>query len=222
MTRSFPGTAAGAMAALLLGLFAVAGGRAVDTAPPLGLPPLPVVADDRITPEKVELGKMLYFDKREPGQHRLLRDLPRSQGGLGRAYPDQQGHPGQLGGRNAPTVINAAYATSQFWDGRAKTLEEQAVGPVGNPIEMGHTMAGVVARLKAIPDYQRRFQDVFGTEVTEKGFAQAVAAFERTVLSRNSAYDRYMAGDKTALSGPAAGPGHVLAELRLLPPAAAV
>lgn len=200
MTRSFPGTAAGGLAALLLGLLAVAG-RAVDTAPPLGLPPLPVVADNPLTPEKVELGKMLYFDKRVSLDNTIsCATCHDPKMAWAEHTPTSKGIRGQLGGRNAPTVINAAYASSQFWDGRAKTLEEQAVGPVGNPIEMGHTMTGVVARLKAIPDYQRRFQEVFGTDVTEKGFAQAVAAFERTVLSGNSAYDRYMAGDKTALS----------------------
>jgi cytochrome c peroxidase len=106
----------------------------------------------------------------------------------------------QVGTRNSPSVINAAYADSQFWDGRAATLEEQAVGPVGNPIEMGHSMPGVVQRLNKIPGYRERFQKVFGTPVTEKGFAEAIAAFERTVLSGDSPYDRYQAGDKAALS----------------------
>ena len=114
--------------------------------------------------------------------------------------PTSKGIDGHVGQRNSPTVINAAYATSQFWDGRAKTLEEQSVGPVGNPIEMGHSMAAVVEQFNKIPEYQTRFQKVFGTGVTEEGFAKAVAAFERTVLSGNSPYDKFKAGDEKALT----------------------
>jgi len=198
MTRTFPGTAAAAV--LLLGLLAAAD-RAADTALPLGLPPLPVVADNPITPEKVELGKLLYFDQRVSLDNTIsCATCHDPHAAWAEHTPTSKGIRGQLGGRNAPSVINAAYATSQFWDGRAKTLEDQAVGPVGNPIEMGHSMAAVVQRLQKIPDYRRRFQEVFGSDVTEKGFAQAIAAFERTVLSGNSAYDRYKAGDKTALN----------------------
>jgi cytochrome c peroxidase len=97
-------------------------------------------------------------------------------------------------------VINAAYATSQFWDGRAKTLEEQATGPVENPIEMGHTMTAVVDRFSKIPGYQERFLKVFGTGVSKEGFAKAIAAFERTVLSGSAPYDRFVQGEQGALS----------------------
>lgn len=170
--------------------------KVAASAEPLGLPPVPVPADNPMTPEKVELGKLLYFDKRVSSDGTVscatchdpakgwTDNLATSAG-----IKDAEGHP-QIGGRNAPTVINAAYATSQFWDGRAKDLEEQAVGPVGNPIEMGSSMSAVVEAFSEIPGYQERFQKVFGTGVTEKGFAQAIAAFERTVLSGNSAFDR--------------------------------
>jgi cytochrome c peroxidase len=168
---------------------------------PLGLTKPPIPADNPMTPEKVELGKMLYFDKRVSKDGTVAcatcHDPKR---GWAEDQPTSTGILGQKGGRNSPSVINAAYATSQFWDGRAATLEEQAVGPVANPIEMGSSMAEVVERLSKIPDYQKRFQKVFGTGVTEKGFAQAIAAFERTVLSGGSAYDRFQAGDKKALT----------------------
>ena len=159
---------------------------------PLGLPPVPVPEDNPTTSEKVELGKLLYFDKRVSKDGTVscatchdpkmawAEDTPTSEG---------IGH--QKGGRNAPTVINAAYATSQFWDGRAKTLEEQATGPVENPIEMGNKMEAVVEAFSKIPEYQERFQKAFGTGVTKEGFAKAIAAFERTVLSGDSAYDRF-------------------------------
>lgn len=173
---------------------------------PLGLPAVPIPADNPMTPEKIELGKLLYFDKRvskdgtiscatchDPNvawtEHRATSA----------GIEDQDGH-AQIGGRNSPTVINAAYARAQFWDGREPSLEAQAVGPVGNPIEMGNSMEAVVAQFSKIPGYQERFQQVFGTGVTEEGFAKAIAAFERTVLSGNSPYDRFMAGDKEALS----------------------
>jgi cytochrome c peroxidase len=167
---------------------------------PLGLPPVPVPADNPMTAEKVELGKLLYFDTRvskdETVSCATCHDPTKA---WAEHSATSEGIHKQRGGRNSPTVINAAYADSQFWDGRADTLEAQAVGPVGNPVEMGHDMAGVVARFAKIPAYVERFQKVFGTGVTEKGFAQAVAAFERTVLSGDSPYDRYVAGDKRAL-----------------------
>ncbi len=168
--------------------------------PPLGLPPLPVPADNPMTAEKIELGKLLYFDTRVSLDGTLscatCHDPAK---GWAEHSATSEGIHKQRGGRNSPTVINAAYATSQFWDGRADSLEAQAVGPVGNPIEMGHSMTGVVERFSKIPAYVERFQKVFGTGVTEKGFAQAVAAFERTVLSGDAPYDRYQAGDKNAL-----------------------
>jgi cytochrome c peroxidase len=106
---------------------------------------------------------------------------------------------GQVGGANSPTVVNAAYATAQFWDGRAASLEEQALGPIENPIEMGHKLSELVPQLNEIPAYKEKFQAVFGTDVTAAGIAQAIAAFERTVLSGNSPYDKFKEGDETAL-----------------------
>ena len=168
---------------------------------PLGLPPLTVPADNPITPQKVALGKQLYFDKRVSKDGTVAcATCHDPKMGWAERTAVSTGIRGQKGGRNSPTVINAAYADAQFWDGRAATLEDQAVGPVGNPIEMGHTMAELVAAFAKIPGYQEQFQKVFGTPVTEKGFAQAIAAFERTVLSGDSPYDRFKNGDKTALS----------------------
>jgi cytochrome c peroxidase len=159
--------------------------------PPLGLPPVPIPPDNPMTPEKVELGKLLYFDKRVSKDGTVsCATCHDPKMAWAEHEPTSEGVGHQFGQRNAPTVINAAYATSQFWDGRAATLEEQAVGPVGNPIEMGHSMEAVVGSFSKIPEYEKRFQEVFGTGVTEDGFAKAVAAFERTVLSGNSPYDR--------------------------------
>lgn len=168
---------------------------------PLGLPPLPVPDDNPMTDEKIELGKLLYFDTR------LSKDGTIScatchdpQMAWTDHEPTSTGINGQVGGANSPTVINAAYATAQFWDGRAKSLEEQALGPIENPIEMGHKLVDLVPQLNEIAGYQQRFQKVFGTDVTKEGIAQAIAAFERTVLSGNSPYDKFQDGNADALT----------------------
>ncbi len=174
---------------------------------PLGLPELPIPDDNPITSEKVALGKLLYFDKRvsKDGTVSCATCHDPTMGWTEhRATSKGIDHPEtgaeQTGGRNSPSVINAAYATSQFWDGREPTLEAQAVGPVGNPIEMGSSMPAVVEAFNKMPGYRERFQEVFGTDVTEDGFAKAIAAFERTVLSGNSPYDKFKNGDHNALS----------------------
>ena len=168
---------------------------------PQGLPPLPIPEDNPMTAEKVELGKLLYFDKRlskdgtvacatchDPKMAWTQHD------------PTSTGIGGQKGGANSPTVINAAYAPAQFWDGRAKSLEEQALGPIENPIEMGHKLPDMIAQLNELAAYKEHFQKVFGTDVTAEGVAKAIAAFERTVLSGNSPYDKFAAGDESALN----------------------
>jgi cytochrome c peroxidase len=98
-------------------------------------------------------------------------------------------------------VINAAYMPVMFWDGRAASLEEQALGPIENPIEMGHKMGVMLADLKTVPEYQKRFEAVFGPDsINKENVGKAIAAFERTVLSGNSPYDRFKAGDASALT----------------------
>ena len=106
----------------------------------------------------------------------------------------------QMGGRNSPTIINTAYNVFQFWDGRAGSLEEQALGPIQNPIEMDLTLDEACERLNGIEGYRTQFQNVFGTDATPDGIAKAIAAFERTVLSGDAPYDRFKAGDESALS----------------------
>ncbi|MDX1944175.1 MAG: cytochrome c peroxidase [Pirellulaceae bacterium] len=168
---------------------------------PAGLKPLAVPADNPLTAEKVELGKQLYFDKR------LSRDDtvscaschdPKQGWSNGSAFAT--GVRGQVGGRSAPTIINSAYSELQFWDGRARLLEGQALGPIGNPIEMDLPIEEAVAKLNKIDGYKAAFRKVFNTDVTADGIAKAIAAFERTVLSGDAPYDRFKAGDPAALS----------------------
>lgn len=168
---------------------------------PLGLGPVPVPADNRPSASKIKLGKLLFFDTR------LSRDGTIScatchdpKTGWAEHRETSMGINRQVGGRNAPTVINAAYHRAQFWDGRAKSLEEQALGPIENPIEMGHDLNEVVRALSEIPEYRRLFMCAFQTGVTKEGIGQAIAAFERTILSGNSPYDRHAAGEVNALT----------------------
>jgi len=168
---------------------------------PLGLPPVPIPADNKMTPEKVELGKMLYFDTRMSKSNKISCATCHDPKMAWTEYrATSKGIGDQIGDRNSPTVINAAYMPSQFWDGREPTLEAQALGPIENPIEMGHELAAVCAECQKVPAYEERFQKVFGTGVTKEGIAKAIAAFERTILSGNSPYDKFEAGDEKALT----------------------
>lgn len=173
---------------------------------PLGLKGAPDDPDDNpTTAEKVALGKALYFDKRlsADGTVSCATCHDPSKGWTDRS-PVSTGIKGQKGGRSAPTVLNAAYMDVQFWDGRAPSLEEQAKGPIQNPIEMGSTHELTVKRLAGIKGYAPLFQAAFGDETVDIGrVAKAIAAFERTVLTGNSPYDRWQAGDKTAMSAAA-------------------
>src|SRR5215471_2349255 len=171
--------------------------------PPAGLPPLAWPAANRYSAAKVELGRYLYFDKRLSADDTVSCATchdPKFAFTDGAAV--STGIRAQKGNRSAPTVINRAYALAQFWDGRAGSLEEQAKGPMANPIEMGNTHEAVVSRLKAIAGYRPLFAKAFGgEEVDIDRVAQAIASFERTVLSGNAPYDRYKAGNRAAMSG---------------------
>jgi len=164
----------------------------------------PEPADNPTTAEKVELGRLLYFDPRfsETGTvscnscHNLMLG-----GDDNRAF--SMGIHGKTGGRSAPTVWNAAFASSQFWDGRAVSLEEQAKGPVVNPVEMGMSdLEKAMDRVRSIAGYEPYFVKAFGKDnpMTVDNAAKAVAAFERTMITPNSPYDRFVKGDKTALN----------------------
>jgi cytochrome c peroxidase len=169
---------------------------------PLGLLPIQWPADNPYSPEKAELGKLLYFDRRLSMDNSVsCASCHHPTFAWGDGSPVSIGIRGQQGKRSAPVVFNRAYSLAQFWDGRAATLEEQAKGPMANPIEMGSTHQIIIERLKASPGYRARFAQVFGNgEITIDHVAKAIATFERTILSGNSAYDRYKAGDKTAMT----------------------
>jgi cytochrome c peroxidase len=157
-----------------------------------------------MTPEKVELGKQLYFDPRLSCDDSVsCASCHDPKKGWSNSAPFATGVRNQVGGRSAPTIINAAYSDLQFWDGRAHQLEGQALGPIQNPIEMDHKLEECVVKLNKIKGYREQFQKVFGTDVTPENMAKAIAAFERTVLSGNAPYDKFKAGDQKALSAAA-------------------
>ncbi|MCH8048179.1 MAG: c-type cytochrome [Planctomycetes bacterium] len=185
-------------------LFSAAGLSAQDSSPPkvpLGLPPLSVPKDNPQTPAKIALGKQLYFDKRLSRDNTVAcASCHDPAKGWSNGERFATGVRGQVGGRSAPTIINAAYWPLQFWDGRAKHLEGQALGPIANSIEMDLTIKEAVERLNKIEGYKKQFQAVFGSDATGETLAKAIASFERTVLSGDAPYDRFKAGDKSALS----------------------
>lgn len=171
------------------------------------LPKSPVIPKDNpMTPEKIHLGRQLYMDPRlsKDGTvscnscHNVM-----ASGGDNRAF--SAGIKGQLGGRSAPTVWNSAFHTVQFWDGRAASLEDQAKGPLINPAEMGmENHQVVIERVGKIPGYVSQFKKVFGERgLTIENLAKAIAAYERTLITPNSPFDRYVRGDKKALSAQA-------------------
>jgi|688.fasta_scaffold01077_11 cytochrome c peroxidase len=175
-----------------------------DITPPKGLPPVAIPADNPITDAKVELGKQLYFDKRLSKDSTLscatCHDPAK---GWSNGEATAAGFGGARGGRSSPTVLNTAYQKFQFWDGRAGSLEQQALGPIQNPIEMNLPLEELESRLNQIEGYRTQFQAVFGSAPKAADVAKAIAAFERTVLSGDAPYDRFKAGDTAALSGEA-------------------
>lgn len=173
---------------------------------PLGLPAdtwdYYIPRKNPMTPAKIELGRKLFFDARLSADGRVscasCHD-PKLAFTDGRAVAE--GIAGRRGSRNSPTLLNAMFNTGQFWDGRADTLEDQAVQPLVNPLEMGNNSYDeVVSRLRAIPEYRAEFQSVFGSEARIGLVGLALAAYERTLVSGDAAFDRFVAGDQTAIN----------------------
>ncbi len=164
-------------------------------------PPIPGLTS---TPARVDLGRMLYFDPRLSKSHAIACNSCHMVGLGGVDLQETSiGHQWQRGGRNAPTVLNAIFNSAQFWDGRAKNLEEQAGGPLVNPIEMGTTEMHAVEQLRGIPGYVQAFTRAFpesGEPVTFANARNAIALFEATLLTPDAPFDRYLRGDGSALT----------------------
>lgn len=164
----------------------------------------PAPADNPSTDAKVALGKMLYFDPRLSSTGTVsCNSCHNVMEGGDDDRNLSMGVNGQLGARSAPTVWNSAFHSVQFWDGRAPSLEEQAKGPMTNPVEMGmKDHDAVMQRIQELDGYKAHFIKAFGEKnpMNIENTVKAIAAFERTLITPNSAYDRYVTGDKKALN----------------------
>jgi cytochrome c peroxidase len=181
-------------------------GKPVTIKAPLGLPPVPIPADNLPTAETIALGRRLYYDTALSVDNTVSCATCHSPAmGFTDDKPVSNGVQNKTGTRSAPTVINSAYSTLQFWDGRAPSLEAQAAGPMANPVEMAHTLPGVVERLQKDASYREEFKKAWGTDqITIDMVTKSIASFERTVLSGDSPFDRfYYGGDKKAMSASA-------------------
>jgi cytochrome c peroxidase len=177
---------------------------------PLPTPPLGIGGEfstlpEPPTPERVRLGRWLFYDQR------LSRDgsiscatCHRPEHAFSEPTPVSTGINGQKGTRKSPSFINAAFAfyPHQFWDGRAASLEEQALGPIENPIEMGSTHEAMISTISKVEGYAPYFKEAFGTEeITRERIAKAIADYERTCLSGDSPWDRWqLSKDESAVS----------------------
>ncbi|MGE5094172.1 MAG: cytochrome-c peroxidase [Betaproteobacteria bacterium] len=163
-------------------------------------PPIP--ADNSMSPERVELGKMLFFDPRLSGSGWISCATCHNPAlGWSDGLPTAIGHGMKTLKRHTPTILNAAYYKRQMWDGRFASLEEQALGPIGSPDEMNMDMAEMVKRLKSVKGYMPLFERAYpGEGISPQTVAKAIASFERTIVSGEAPFDRWVSGDRKALS----------------------
>ena len=179
-------------------------GPTVSIAVPLGLPPVPIPADNPPTAATIALGRKLFYDPRLSLDGSIAcSSCHKPQYDFTDGAEVSEGVGGAKGVRNAPTILNSAYLPVQFWDGRAISLEQQAGSPIVNPVEMKNANhEAAVGKLERGPVYAGLFTAAFGSpEITIERVEKALASFERTALTGNSAFDRYMfAGDKSALT----------------------
>ncbi len=165
---------------------------------------VPQPKNNKLTPERIELGKLLYFDTRLSSSGEVSCATchhPK------RGWTDEKptakavGVEGRVGPRNSPVVLNTAYQNRQFWDGRVRTLEQQALGPIEADVEMNMPLDVLLPKLRNIKGYVDLFEKAYpGEGITEKTLAKAIASFERTVVSTESPFDKYAKGDKHAIS----------------------
>jgi cytochrome c peroxidase len=191
----------------VLGAVGALGTSTPPPEPQLGLPPVPIPADNPQTPDKIALGEQLFHDLRfsKTGDVSCATCHDAEKAFTDSPLKTSEGINKLTGTRNAPTVVNAAYFTTQFWDGRSPTLEDQALHPFVNPVEMAlDSHQPILDIVRTDPDYAQAFQQVFGKtgdEITMDEVTRAIAAFERTQVAGDSPFDRwYYGGDASALT----------------------
>ncbi len=162
---------------------------------------VPIPDNNPQTPEKIELGKKLFFDRRLSGDGTMSCATCHNPE---QAFTDgldiSLSYPTTKNWRNAPTLINVAFSRYLFWDGRAKSLEDQALFPMMSAFEMNQNLDFLEEELRSVPEYVEAFKKVFGGEITRERIAMAIAAFERTLVSKNAPIDRFLNGQRDALS----------------------
>jgi cytochrome c peroxidase len=162
---------------------------------------VPAPKGNPTTPVKAALGKLLFFDSRLSGDNTMsCATCHRPDKAFGDGLSQANGAGGKTLKRNTPSLLNVGFCLTFHWDGRANSLEEQALLPVQAADEMNQDLAELEKELNAVPGYVEKFQAVFGTSVTRDGIAKALAAFQRTLVTGPSPYDRYLGGEKDALS----------------------
>jgi cytochrome c peroxidase len=171
-------------------------------APPRGLDLFAPVPDDNpLTRGRVALGERLFFDPQLSADHSVsCSSCHRPARAFSDSLAVSRGVYGRTGTRNAPSVLNAAYRPSFFWDGRAATLEEQVLQPIQDSLEMGLPLAELEERVRASTSYRRAFRREFGAEPSRQNIARALAGYLRTLRSGDAPFDHFMDGDTTALS----------------------
>ncbi|MBX3331680.1 MAG: c-type cytochrome [Nitrospira sp.] len=214
LTNAIPVRACLVLGALLGFSFGGAQAEEYKLKLPFGLEETAVVipADNPLTKEKVELGRLLFFDKRLSADSTIAcANCHLAKFAFTDGKPVATGIRGQKGGRSAPASFNRLFSSEQFWDGRAATLEDQSIGPFINPVEHGFANHDqMVAKMKKIPGYRKLFQEVFGREIMIEDVGRAIASFQRTVLSGNSPADRFDQGGETGAIPEAAQRGLIL------------
>jgi cytochrome c peroxidase len=187
-------------ASVLLGTFVAQGGPSTSTDPPVGLPAVPIPDDNPQTPAKIALGDKLFHDERfsSTGEVSCATCHDKEKAFTDSPLKTSEGIAQLTGTRNAPTVLNAAYMKTQFWDGRSPSLEDQALHPFLNPVEMGlQDHEPILEIVRTDPDYAIAFKKVFGksgNDITMKEVTQAIAAFERAQVVGNTPFDRWFYG----------------------------
>jgi cytochrome c peroxidase len=161
----------------------------------------PIPEDNPLTPEKIALGRRLFFDKKLSADRSVAcASCHQPERAFSDGRPVPLGVGGRKGTRNAPALINRAYGRSFFWDGRARTLEEQALHPIQDPLEMNLSLGQLTARLEGDTGYAAAFPAAFAGGISAANVARALACFVRTLRSGGVPYDRFQAGDREALS----------------------
>lgn len=168
---------------------------------PPGFPPIPASEDNEPTSARVELGRRLFYDERLSRSEQIsCASCHLQQNAFADPNRVSTGEQGRVGTRNASALVNLAYGRTFFWHGGASSLEVQAVGPIKNPIEMAMTLREVAERLTSDADVLAAFDEAYQQEPNESTITRALASFVRSLVSGNSPYDRYLAGDSDAIS----------------------